>query len=755
MKNKHQRLFSIAALLMTWATLFISHPALALSVGDRVSVSWTELNVRSGPSTSGTTIYATQHAGEQGVIFGGPQTGSGYTWWNINWDDGYSGWSVQDGLAVVPTTPTVSSVIPSILTQGTGTTVVVIYGSNFTSSSYHEFSIDGGSMWNPAQRAPTVIDSTSMTVWVVDTITRTVHIRVCASYGSSACSGRVTVTIQASGPATPTVSSINPTSMTADGASHTLTTNGGNFQSGNVVQFKWGVPPNAGVWNNSSSTPTINSSNQMTVSMNPGTVNDTIYMRVCRSSTQTTSADCSSGTHSVTVSRVSPPLKSDLIPQNIAPSSSTLAPGASFTASWTLTNTGSGAANAESTTVVRINQSSSSAAGTNLASISTAALGGGSSVWQSAGLTAPPTPGTYYVWVLADNYSTVTNQSNTANDLQHSAAIQVNAAPKPTCKLLAPPSIIMKGQSATLMWSSHNVTSGSINNDIGVVSTAGSQTISPKKTTTYVATFTGTGGSVSCRATVLVFIRQPAKDRMIHVSKIPPSEVDAILNYLDRSIEAYDRPGDSNCNIYPEAASKKFRARLCREQDVNGKPQYSLAFRGTIITSAADWATNINQLRSNGGANATVHYNEALSALLWAQIKLKDSHGANYDLTLTGHSLGGGLAQYADTALLVNLRPVKQVVTFNSAGLSDQTIQSLPDTASARLSTTNVVHVINYRDVIPIFGHHLSGSVVYVEAPRPLTVIGQIKNHIATNLRSSIKEQRKKRGRNKSFREPR
>src|SRR5690349_14307598 len=103
----------------------------------------------------------------------------------------------------------------------------------------------------------------------------------------------------------PSVSSINPTSMTADGVQHTLTINGSNFQSGNIVQFKWGVGTGSGVWNTGNS-PSISSSSQMTVSMNPGTVNDTIYVRVCRSSSATSSSDCSSGTQSVTVTATVP-----------------------------------------------------------------------------------------------------------------------------------------------------------------------------------------------------------------------------------------------------------------------------------------------------------------------------------------------------------------------------------------------------------------------------------------------------------------
>jgi probable HAF family extracellular repeat protein len=122
---------------------------------------------------------------------------------------------------------------------------------------------------------------------------------------------------------------------------------------------------------------------------------------------------------------------SDLIPlsQTIAPSSPTVTAGATFMASWTLKNNGIVAANAASTTVVRINQSTQSAAPkNNLAGVSTEALGAGASVVQTATLTAPPIPGTYYIWVIADNFSEVTNQVDTNNDLQHSAAFTVVAA---------------------------------------------------------------------------------------------------------------------------------------------------------------------------------------------------------------------------------------------------------------------------------------------------------------------------------------
>src|SRR5438477_577975 len=126
-----------------------------------------------------------------------------------------------------------------------------------------------------------------------------------------------------------------------------------------------------------------------------------------------------------------PPATSDLIPENIALGSSSVVAGGSLSVNWDILNQGTAAANATSTTEVRITSSPTSAAGTNLVGLSTLALGAGASQSENTTLTVPTTPGTYYVWVIADNFTNVTNQSNTSNDLQHSAAFTVTASPPP------------------------------------------------------------------------------------------------------------------------------------------------------------------------------------------------------------------------------------------------------------------------------------------------------------------------------------
>ncbi len=95
----------------------------------------------------------------------------------------------------------------------------------------------------------------------------------------------------------PTVSTTSPATMVASSGAQNLVIAGNGFIAGNVVQLKWGAGAGANVWTTTSATPTITAT-QVTVSMNPGAVADTINVRVCVTSAATT---CSDGTKFVTV----------------------------------------------------------------------------------------------------------------------------------------------------------------------------------------------------------------------------------------------------------------------------------------------------------------------------------------------------------------------------------------------------------------------------------------------------------------------
>ncbi|HUQ30116.1 MAG TPA: hypothetical protein VM103_01200 [Candidatus Paceibacterota bacterium] len=88
------------------------------------------------------------------------------------------------------------------------------------------------------------------------------------------------------------------------------------------------------------------------------------------------------------------------------------------------------------------------------------------------------------------------------------------AIPPPTCALSASPVSIAYGDSMVLSWTTSNATSAAIDNGIGPVTpvASGSRNVIPMETTTYTMTTTGSGGSDTCRTTVVVGEVTPIPD---------------------------------------------------------------------------------------------------------------------------------------------------------------------------------------------------------------------------------------------------
>lgn len=79
----------------------------------------------------------------------------------------------------------------------------------------------------------------------------------------------------------------------------------------------------------------------------------------------------------------------------------------------------------------------------------------------------------------------------------------------PTCSLSATQTSVTAGTPVTLSWTAGNATAGSIT-AIGSVSPSfGSRVVNPQVTTTYIGTFTGQGGSITCQTTVVVQPKTP------------------------------------------------------------------------------------------------------------------------------------------------------------------------------------------------------------------------------------------------------
>ncbi|GAB6908965.1 exported hypothetical protein [Desulfosarcina cetonica] len=87
------------------------------------------------------------------------------------------------------------------------------------------------------------------------------------------------------------------------------------------------------------------------------------------------------------------------------------------------------------------------------------------------------------------------------------ATIRSEAAesqPPPTVTFSADPETIDQGSSSTLVWSSENADTCTIDPSIGTVALSGSMMVSPSATTTYTITATGPEGTVTSSATITV-----------------------------------------------------------------------------------------------------------------------------------------------------------------------------------------------------------------------------------------------------------
>jgi beta-glucanase (GH16 family) len=167
------------------------------SLNDRVQVSSGPLNVRSTANTTGTQL-GTQATGALGTVIGGPVAQGGYSWWNINYDSGVDGWSVEDYLTKYtapppPAAPTVTiSVSPSSITAGQSTTI--------TWSSTNATSCTASNGWT-GTKATSGTQNVSPTANITYTL-------LCQGTGGSATQS-TTVTVTAPPPPASTKFSLN------------------------------------------------------------------------------------------------------------------------------------------------------------------------------------------------------------------------------------------------------------------------------------------------------------------------------------------------------------------------------------------------------------------------------------------------------------------------------------------------------------------------------------------------------------------
>lgn len=136
-----------------------------------------------------------------------------------------------------------------------------------------------------------------------------------------------------------------------------------------------------------------------------------------------------------------------------------------------------------------------------------------------------------------------------------------------------------------------------------------------------------------------------------------------------------------------------------------------VSFAGTQMNSAVDWVTNALQF----GGRIPNQYREARALLE----EVRARFGPN--VTVVGHSLGGGLATYA------GLATDTPVVAYNGAGLGSGTIQRLSDegklaNADALVTNINVrEEILSSKPLItlPFLQTRQLGKQIFVDAAVP------------------------------------
>lgn len=178
-----------------------------------------------------------------------------------------------------PMAPTILSVSPAVLDQGNSYQEVDITGSDFTTSSWHQFSLDGGITWEPAQSAPTLNDNTSISVAISNTVVREIYVRVCSSYGSNTCSSGFPVNISSTTfEVTPKVSRVLPHAIVKGTGATDVTISGSAFSESNRHQLSI----NGDNWFWPVANVTVNSDTSLTVGIDD-TQLGTVRLRVCAS----------------------------------------------------------------------------------------------------------------------------------------------------------------------------------------------------------------------------------------------------------------------------------------------------------------------------------------------------------------------------------------------------------------------------------------------------------------------------------------
>lgn len=208
------------------------------------------------------------------------------------------------------------------------------------------------------------------------------------------------------------------------------------------------------------------------------------------------------------------------------------------------------------------------------------------------------------------------------------------------------------------------------------------------------------------------------------------SKAVAVSDYAYCEAKSYRTPPYSPFMAHPCPMTEipvKDNGQFLLDRNLNGavveldtdKDTIWLGFTGS--NSCSHLITDVVQIM--GGPDSTYYAAVGIARTVTEKFR-------NKKIIITGHSLGGGLTQFAVSALM---NPNVQGIGFNSAGLSQSTMdilkhhQSLNKENPSKKNETDMTHVVMEHDKVSMFGT-LVGKVVVLNSKHRRTNAHKLRN---------------------------
>jgi len=145
------------------------------------------------------------------------------------------------------------------------------------------------------------------------------------------------------------------------------------------------------------------------------------------------------------------------------------------------------------------------------------------------------------------------------------------------------------------------------------------------------------------------------------------------------------------------------------------RPEFVIAFRGTRYTSLGDWFANLRVI-TRLLPGLTDHYERARTVVPHLVSHIQEQFGASVNVTACGHSMGGGLAQFAAYAS----PHIDQSIVFASSPIISKTLIDQP-ARDANAKDTLAVRVYEKGEILAAF-RYLATLLMPVSKSNPKVI---------------------------------